>query len=249
MRALLVNDTSGWHRGSMECVSKITLDLVDQGYDVDRVPTHGDIDDGFPELVVVNGEGTMHDDDISGAARWVLRTIRDAKDAGSRVWLVNALWCRMSDEAARIVDECCDYVQVREPLSRRDAIRQGIQPALRLDAAVSQTFDAPDWRPIHFNDDTWRIKRGDWTLQLHGCSLLNTCYHHGVLAALAVKTPFIYREPRNATHKVDGLLAWLQMPRPTHENVDQIDWRGVWRRFDRLPRFALPAAVCEEVPK
>ena len=64
------------------------------------------------DLVVINGEGTMHDD--SRMAAFLLEDVA-ARRGGRKLALVNSLWTRMSPRFAGIVAGA-ELVTVREPL-------------------------------------------------------------------------------------------------------------------------------------
>lgn len=232
MNYALVNDTSLWHAGSEACVESIVLSAKAQGLHRRHVyATCAKIpDDGFDDcpLVIVNGEGSMHHDRTHKTAGWVLDAILKAANEGRRVWLVNSLWHEMSDGAADIVRDCCEYVQVRELFSSRELDAVDIPHRILLDASVPMNLHcAPDWCK-------------DFLAMKHG--LPNTHYHHAAIAGLIMRVPFVYRRRnRNTPPKVEGIFAWMGNEIPALENLDA--WRKAWNAFDLLPRFHLPAAI------
>lgn len=238
---VIINDTSAWHAGSAACVQSIRDELERIGHHVlGTVKTHGEAK-SYPPLVVVNGEGSVHDDASHKAAKWCLGHIEAAKASGSTVWLVNSLWCRMTTAAAMTVRHCVDYFQVREPASRVAARDQGLDPVMMLDASVPvPVADAGAMRRGVATDASWNIRAGEWYPLLDELAKyqgLRTRYHHGVIAALISKTQFEYTEKRlNPTHKVTGLVDSLIMG-------DPVDWSAAWGRFDRMPRFSLQGAT------
>lgn len=230
--ALLLNDTSRWHQGSAASVFAILEEINRLGYRLvdsrwPRVVLERTDFEGI-DLVVINGEGSMHDDKTHDPARAILKNIRRAKQAGCTVWLVNSLWCRMSDDAAKLVRKCVDYFQVRERVSGYEAFRQNVDAKVKLDASVGQ----PEW---------WWMFNDRYTED----GVVYTPFYHGVLAALIGEVPWVYAPPPgiNPTHKVSGLCEWLNMSAPTVENVQDFNWPLVFKRFAKLARFALPVEV------
>jgi len=238
--AVIINDTSQWHAGSKACVDRITKELELSGYlKVTKVPTLGQWAAGDEDLVVVNGEGSMHHD--SPASQWALFHAFNAKQRGIPVWIVNSLWCDMSQWAADLVKGCAARFQVRDPVSLAQAQEQGLGPDLMVDASVSCYWakDPDSIGPVA-TDDTWKIKRGHWAAELvqMGARCLVTHYHHGVLAALMTRTPFVFVGPNN-THKVDAIMKWLGIHQPTMSSWETYNWEAVFDAFESLPRFTM----------
>ncbi|MBD3268432.1 hypothetical protein GF373_17330 [bacterium] len=107
-----MNDCRVWHAGSAYTSDRILEGLRSNGYDdvkvwpnFGRMPTDSDVDRDRKWLgsgvVVLNGEGTLHDDQSSSRA-W-LRYCDGMVDGGCSVYLVNSLWQRMGREAVRIL--------------------------------------------------------------------------------------------------------------------------------------------------
>jgi polysaccharide pyruvyl transferase WcaK-like protein len=127
MKALVFNDTSRFHLGSAAVVRQLLHELDSAGVQVlatvygnswsfdDAAPSWRAEDWDAADLIVINGEGTLHDD-----ARMAVLLLEQvaalAKAQGKRVALVNALWERMSGHLAEIAHGL-DLITVREPAS------------------------------------------------------------------------------------------------------------------------------------
>ena len=231
MNYALVNDTSLWHAGSKACVDSICMDAKRQG--LNRLHIYATAakipDDGFNgcPLVIINGEGSLHSVRRHGTAGWILDAMTKAHNEGRTVWLVNSLWWGMTDGAADIVRDCCDYVQVRELFSACSMDKDGIDVALMLDASVPANLNMiPSWCREF--------------LTMEG-GLPDTRYHHGVLAGLIMRVPFTYRLGKRTPPKVGGIFAWMKKKMPAKDDPEA--WAEVFHAFDCLPRFSLPVAI------
>lgn len=163
-RAVYVNDCHVWHAGSAYTSDRILEGLRVNGYEsikvwqnFGRMPTDSDVERdakwlGRSGVVVLNGEGTLHDDQPCGRA-W-LRYCDGMAERGCRVYLVNSIWCRQGREARRVLDGFSG-VYFRDGMSRESAgvgeVRLDLTLRLSLRRYVFPWFDrkvyrAPDGR-------------------------------------------------------------------------------------------------------
>ena len=128
MRAIVFNDTSRFHHGCAAVMRTLLCELDAASIEVTesvygntwRFNPHADLPEPkvwrTTELVVINGEGTMHDDSLM--ASFLLDDVA-ARRGGRKLALVNSLWNRMSPRFATIAAGA-EFVTVREPLSHAE---------------------------------------------------------------------------------------------------------------------------------
>ncbi len=236
MRAIVFNDTSRFHHGCAAVMRTLHAELEAAGIEVveavygntwlfDRtMPIYRRESLERADIVVINGEGTMHDD--GRMAAWLLDEVA-ARRGDRALAVVNTLWNRMSRHFADVMAGA-DLVTVREPLSRAE---------LGLEAAVEMPdlsfYEVPVYRllePRRFLKGTFYgkgfrridldgaidITREDWSTTVNRLRHARACLtgkHHEVMAACVARCPFV--TPRVATHKIAGLGAYLGETLPT----------------------------------
>ena len=221
MRVLLLNDTSSYHSGCAEVIN----------YLGSRVNFFASVSSSVPyvdrsllegvDILVINGEGTMHDNALR--ARDLISVAKEAKLVfGIKTFLVNSVWQRNDLLTEDLV--YFDYISVREVLSRNEITRViGIDVDISLD--LSYYVDVPykefERSDIlcgnYFGSKLIRGVGGDGYIDIFGESwenivnrlrhsnLLVTGRHHELYAACKARCPFIVLEGN--THKNSGLLA------------------------------------------
>jgi hypothetical protein len=186
------------------------------------------------DLIIVNGEGTMHDD-----ARLAVYYMEEVlkKCTGKKVAFVNTLWQRMSTCYADILKHV-DLVAVREPLSHRE---------LGLDSAVMMPdlsyYEVPIYGKLPdqgflkgtfygrlFGDlelnGTIDITREDWGVTVNKLRHAKACLtgkHHEVIACCIARCPFV-TTPVD-THKISGLGDYIGVKLPqldVHADVQTV---------------------------
>ena len=169
--ALLINDTrSEFHHGcSTVCETIFALSEM-AGIDiVSTAPVHRDwrsdsaAMEGFrkADIVIVNGEGTIHHDKPAGA--WLLAAGAMAKDNGKKAVLINATWQANSERFAEMV-RSFDIVSVRESASQTELSTAGIEARRIPDLALyRQPAPAPARTGIAYTDSVL----GDVALDLY----------------------------------------------------------------------------------
>jgi hypothetical protein len=235
LRAIVFNDTSRFHHGCAAVVRQLHAELAAAGIEIVEsvygntwrltrsLPIWREESMAASDLIVINGEGTMHDD--APLAVFYLETIVAGRGA-RKVALVNSLWQRMSPRLAALAREA-DLVVLREPASRRelghpDALLMPdlscySRPAwsrLEPTSFVKGTFYGPAFRGLEL-DATIDVTRDDWSVMVnrlrHARALL-TGKHHEVMAACVARCPFV--TPAIATHKIAGLAEYAGVALP-----------------------------------
>ena len=69
------------------------------------------------DICVINGEGTIHHNQLSALA--LIALALQAKENDKKVWLVNATIQEMDETLMELLLSACDYIVLREPLSYR----------------------------------------------------------------------------------------------------------------------------------
>ena len=216
MRILLTGDHSDYHCGSAAAFRAI----------YDEARSHGRIVDGEADdydLLVVNGEGSMHHD--SRSCRSKMKQIRRALVDGRQVALVNSVWQDNPTEYAEVLKQCCSVV-VREVCSARELASLGVHADVNIDQAFF--CEVEDVEAFDFKGDVlvtdfyskefstfikvtgkWADKftyidlnQWDWSRLIHSmrtASLIITGRHHAVYAACKAKLPFLALEG-NTSH-------------------------------------------------
>jgi hypothetical protein len=261
VKAILLNDTSNGHAGSVAASWSIIGVLRRAGYEVIHRHLVGETRP-LPEkavkradLLLVNGEGTMHK---GRHADRLVAQMKAAQDAGLKVALVNTL---LDEEVAKQL-RCLklSFLAARDPLSVKAAAKlpgachlltdscadprmwEGGEPLCDLPPVV-RGFTHPSSRCANVLDKHDYVRFGlhapfrDVVATLATCQCYLTGQHHGVYAAALAGIPFV-PIPSN-THKIGALIRWSGFPIPiakTHEEVkDHSRWAiahpGVFREF------------------
>ncbi len=235
----LANDTSAVPHAGCKAVMRSLIAAI-EGAGLTIVGRHvtgtREIDEAAfaaAEIVLVNGEGTIHH---SGPrALYLLHLIRRAKRRGKRVLLVNALF-QQYDAPAEDMLSGLALLTVREPRSAAFARRFGGEPLTLLDSAADPAFLAggtaqplmagrviggthrhgliPDLfdrlegpkltlRHLPFEDIVATLRQAEVYL---------TAQHHGVYAAALAGCPFV-TSPSNS-HKIESFVDWTGLPIP-----------------------------------
>lgn len=228
----LLGDHSAYHCGSAAAFQAISAACRKAGSLVEH-------DEVF-DILVVNGEGSMHHDSVT--CRKKLLEIELALDAGKAVYLMNTVWQDNSPEAARILDRC-ERVTVREQLSRKELSRIGVECDVALDQSfflpVDEAAPATDFSngPVltdFYSRDmgtfakvttqwTWSVpyvQMHEWTWHslvrsLRSAGVLLTGRHHAVYAACRARVPFLAL--KGNTHKIEGLIASSGVDIPVYD--------------------------------
>jgi hypothetical protein len=175
------------------------------------------------DIVIINGEGTMHDD-AKLAVYYMDEVVK--KRTGKKLIFINTLWQRMSATYAEMLAHA-DLVVVREPQSFRE---------LGLDSAVVMpdlsyyevpvygklpdqeflkgTFYNRQFEEINL-DGTIDITKENWSVLVNKLRHAKACFtgkHHEMIACCIARCPFV--TPEISTHKISGLGAYIGINLP-----------------------------------
>ncbi len=248
MRILLVNDTSDFHCGSQAVCQVIVSTLEAAGHQVRREASRTTLDlEGVEasDAVLVNGEGTLHDDTPRSIR--ILDLLSAAQDMGKGTALCNASWFRMGNSHDHVLRRL-DRLEVRELLSRDQLrSRHKVESTMALDASYSHPARARRGRApnarIRMTDLYWPGLRGfakptggpmarfeyipmdvlDWQAMLDtvvASEIVLTGRHHGVYAACRARVPFVALAGN--TPKIEGLAAWSGLELPVTADVTEL---------------------------
>ena len=159
------------------------------------------------ELILINGEGTMHHD--RPLAIQYLELLREAKRRGKKTALINTVWQSMTLDKELIEVLKDTYISVREVLSQQELQKSGIDADIHLDLSyfvdvpeipqlqypreyvVGKFFSQSDYRPKGINSVD--IFKQDWNTIvniLRGTDWFITGRHHEMYAACKARCPF-----------------------------------------------------------
>lgn len=215
--AVVFNDTTRYHYGCKQVVDYITKDLLSAGYKVLSYVSSQSVARGLEDvqiaslidmadLVVINGEGTLHHD--APAAKNLLNVVRIANRKGKQVAVINALWQEMTLDEETIEALKNSYICVREIKSKNELLKSGINADIALDLSyhegqgeegflrsgvvVGGWYGRKPYRPkgaqvIDIFQTSWK----DCVKILQNASCLITGRHHEIYAAARARCPFI----------------------------------------------------------
>lgn len=221
MTTLLLNDTSKYHHGCEKVVEAIdnlygfdlSIETTDKTTDFDQ------IDYSKFDLVILNGEGTMHHNSIR--AQEYLHALNLAQRAGCKTYMLNTVWQNMKNDFDHIIQKC-DLVTVREIYSQQEIKRHGVDAIVTPD--LSYTVDVPYKQFPHVKVyegqyffrkqkaideypriDIFKQSWDDIVNMLRHSDLLITGRHHEMYAACKANCRFVVRSGN--TWKNEGLFA------------------------------------------
>jgi hypothetical protein len=233
VRTIIFNDTSRFHHGCSAVMRVLHREAQQAGLEV-LESVYGNtwrFSKTYPvfrpdameqaELIIVNGEGTMHDD-----ARFATYYMEEVfRNRGRRRFaLVNSLWQRMSPVYAEWLAEA-DLVILREPMSHAalghaDAkvmpdlsyYEVPLLSSLGRQGFVRGTFYGTGLGKIPL-DNTIDIATEDWGVIVNKLRHARACVtgkHHEVMACCIARCPFV--SPKIDTHKIASLGDFVSAP-------------------------------------
>lgn len=226
MKAIVFNNTSRFHMGCgavMRClhseINAAGIEILESVYGntlwhSSTFPVFSHDAWSSADLIIVNGEGTMHDD--SRMAVFLLEDIL-AQRGGKKAALVNSLWQNMSSRYTKLLTSL-DLVVFRDYLSQQSAGISGsvvmpdlsyyeVPPWSYLDnqGFIKGTFYIDAFSGINL-DGFMNIASEDWSIIVNKLRHARACFtgkHHEVYAACIARCPFI--STKIATHKIAAL--------------------------------------------
>lgn len=231
MKILLINDTSAYHSGCIEVINFYKDYFLNHNLDITN---DFNIDVSSYDIVIANGEGTMHHN--ANKARSILKCLTKAKKS----MLVNSVWQANDLSLTKMLLDI-DYISVRETKSKDEIYNQiGLETNINLDLSYFQPVDiinkksmnivagnkmrVPKTKPkrpkitdvgedgyIDIFIQSWQ----DIVSQLKVSKLLVTGRHHEMYAACVAECPFVVIEGN--THKNQGLFETANVNIPVLE--------------------------------
>lgn len=232
-KILLLNNTESFHSGSLQVINFLKKHL--SHYHIDLNQKIKILDPQSYDLIILNGEGTLHDD--SKKVKSYMSFLSNASDLGVKTFLVNAVWQNNSKEYCEILKKI-DYIGVREIKSKKEILKHITIDNIDIDLDLSYYIDVekilfPKTNIISGNyyvsgkESTKLIKNvgedgyidifnDSWNNivnKLRMSNLLITGRHHEMYAACKARCPFIVIDGN--THKNTGLLETFGVNIPT----------------------------------
>lgn len=239
-RIKMLGDHSSYHGGSAAAYNSICTEIINCG----NIIVDDDDDDDY-DLLVVNGEGSMHHG--SGGFKKKINLIARALDSNKRVYLINTVWQDNPPDSLELLKRC-EQVVVREVLSQEELERNGVKSRVFIDQSYHEYIDENvpylDYKGAVVFTDFWSkdfdcfVKlTSKWAQKFHyldmqsmswssivkslrTASLLVTGRHHAVYAACKAETPFIAM--RGNTHKIEGLIKTANVDIPVFSRFDNL---------------------------
>lgn len=245
LRFKLAGDHGKYHCGSAAVAEYIKRKIRGHGVLVDK----GDYD-----VLLVNGEGSMHHDTPAFIKK--MKLMEEALDSGHKVLLVNTLWQSNSNDYDHVLKRL-DQIIVREKLSQIDlrenhGIDARVIPDLSFSAPVKSVLMpfAPKGKVLltdfYSQDlgafailnggplrklpyvDMRKLSWNQMVTLLKRNEILVTGRHHAVYAACKARTPFVTM--RGNSHKIEGIFASAGVDIPLLENLKEIEPALAWVR-------------------
>lgn len=236
-RYRILGDHSGYHAGCDAVMEALRIAVSRAGEIV--------ADEEF-DVLLMNGEGSMHHDTI--AYRNKMRKLAWSIARDRPTYLINSVWQANSNRYDHVLHGLAGVV-VREEASRAELLaRHGIESIVRLDLAYSAPID----ETAPFRDYGGRIVWTDhydvtargfrvgldprleadtfvdmakvgWSSLVRGfrtASILVTGRHHAFFAACRARLPFVVL--RSNTHKIEGVTRMSGLPIPVADTPGDV---------------------------
>lgn len=207
MKIYVLNDTSHKHAGC-RATMKAFYNLFKNHEIICRnyvgAQHHNDLHEAkFNEcdLVVCNGEGTMHHD--KPAVKFLMWALDKGQKLGKRTMLINSIWQSNPDKYKEILSKL-DFLSFREILSQKEAGMGLVFPDLVFNNEY--IVREKTGKDLLYIDDNFPLE-GDFQIlvdKMADCKHFTTTKYHGVILAIISKTPFTALS--RDTHKITGLI-------------------------------------------
>ena len=242
VRIKLIGDHSSYHCGCRAVFSYLKNYLVEFGVLVN---------DSSYDVLVVNGEGSMHHDSLDCLKK--LAAMQLGLSSNKKVALINTVWQENTHKFDSLLKRL-SFVSVREVLSQDSMLNHGVSSACYLDCSFWAPVDntcsiknylnkpvVTDFYSIEFKTfvrltggleskyEYIDMKRTSWSSlvnSLKTASVLITGRHHAVYAACRAEIPFVVM--RGNTHKIEGLIKSSGIDIPICKNRSEINSLIEW---------------------
>jgi Glycosyltransferase family 29 (sialyltransferase)/Polysaccharide pyruvyl transferase len=248
LRIRLEGDHSHYHCGSAAVTRSLLHHLAPVGVVVE---------DGDYDIMVMNGEGTMHSGGVGFHRK--MKALGSAVDAGKAAYLVNSVWQDNPGDYDELL-RGLKGIHVREVLSRDDlAKRHGISARVYPDLSYLAPLKAPvnmidhkdsivltDFYSKEFTAfvkltraealkypfvDMMAMTWDDLVATLKTSKLLITGRHHAVYAACRAEIPFVVFGGN--THKIEGIFKSANVEIPLCASRAEIPKMISWAKKNR----------------
>lgn len=226
MNIIILNDTSKYHYGSNHVIKFLKNMFKDHNITLCKKTKKHLLQSH--DILVINGEGTMHDD-AKKAKTLINLAVYAKQELDMKVMLVNSVWQRNSDELTKCLS-FFDYISVREVLSKQE-INKVVDTPVDVNLDFSYYLNVPyesypSTNVVAGNYYVAKSKKEgsvlingvgenssidifseEWNTvvnKLRHADVLVTGRHHEMYAACKAECPFIVMEGN--THKNSGLF-------------------------------------------
>jgi len=145
MKAILFNDTSNFHYGCKGAMKYLHRNIKKNYTLLESVkckefPEYNPKNLKNADVVIINGEGTMHHD--APLAQWYLDLILKAHYLKKKIFLINTVWQAMTLSTAlrKILQE--SYVSVRDIKSQSELNKHNINAHFHLDLSYHYSYSS-----------------------------------------------------------------------------------------------------------
>jgi len=234
MNVLLLNNTEKYHAGSWAVIQFLKSYFKKHNFIIPKSIKKIDLEN--IDLIVLNGEGTMHHlQDRPKAVKW-LEILNEASLLKTKTALINTVWQNNSLEITQLLKHI-DYISVRDVLSKKEILKDIDKP---IDVNLDLSYYYPSNKNNYYLSKTYNLTVGNyfkerelqkiqnigedqsidifsqsWTdlnYILKKSKLLVTGRHHEMYAACKAECPFIVIEGNS--HKNQGLLKTFEVDIP-----------------------------------
>ncbi len=244
LSVVVANDTSYGHAGSRAVMESLFREVGNAGHRI--IARVGVGEDGVgsevfsgADLVLVNGEGTLHHD--TSDARRLCRVIEMAADLGKRIWIVNATLQDLSSGLSAVVSRA-ERIIVRESFSLIQAMQLKPESEVRVDSCVGAVSSISLCRkrkgiavgvvhpcsPTPVDLSKTGLQRIALEFPFDGANFADKiaeigkleCYvtgqYHAIYAAAIGGTPIV--PIASNSHKIESLISWSEANIPMYDS-------------------------------
>lgn len=248
-KVLLLNNTEHYHAGCKQVIKFFKKEFSDHTLVIPKTLKNINVSDY--DLIILNGEGSMHSSDTRPKMIKWLSLLNEATDKGIKTALVNTVWQNNSFEVTKMLEKV-SYISVREIKSKNEILKNinrdvdifldlsyYIEPEFLSDSTPSNITVGNryiDRGSIHFKnfgeDSQIDIFTENWDTiisKLKKSKILITGRHHEMYAACKARCPFVALEGNS--HKNQGLMETfnVQIPvLPMNSSEEEINKAIVW---------------------
>lgn len=270
MKILILNNTSSYHNGCKAVMAFFKPHFANHQVDFYNERENFSVIHKDYDVIVCNGEGSMH----HNKKKFLMRYMLEAKRTGKIVALVNSVWQEMDKAWANTINEACDYISVREVKSKKYLQSQLPGREIDVNLDLSYFYEVKYNEKPHqgltsgglfsakpkvltlmgfgekHNVNVFRTKWEDLVNELRHTDFLVSGRHHEIYAALVAECPFLAVEGN--TWKNSGMVETIGVDLPVlpidvsmdkiKETLEEIQDRSdlYLEFFEKLKEFKKP---------